>query len=133
MFLVDTSVWVDFLRATDTPQVRVLRQLLDDEAVVGIAPVILQEILQGADSQQRFDKLYRYFSELWIYVPKHPVESHVSAARMYHACRRAGKTPRSSNDCLIAQVAIEHALILLHNDKDFDVIAGVEDTLRLYR
>ena len=99
MFLVDTSVWVDFLRATETPQVRVLRELLDDEAVVGIAPVILQEILQGADSQQRFDKWYRYFSELWVYVPKHPVESHIAAARLYRSCRRAGKTLAESCFC----------------------------------
>jgi predicted nucleic acid-binding protein len=132
MFLVDTSVWVDFLRATNTPQVRVLKELLDDEAVVGIAPIILQEILQGADSEERFEKWRTYFSDLWLYVPKHPVESHVAAARIYHACRRAGKTPRSSNDCLIAQIAIEHALVLLHNDKDFNAIANVEGSLRLY-
>ena len=48
MFLVDTSVRVDFLRGTDATQVRVLNPLLDDEAVVGIAPIILQEVLQGA-------------------------------------------------------------------------------------
>lgn len=132
MFLVDTSVWVDFLRATDTPQVGVLKELLDDEAAVGIAPIILQEILQGADSEQRFEKWRKYFSALWLFVPKDPVESHVAAARLYGACRQAGKTPRSSNDCLIAQIAIEHALILLHNDKDFDAIASVDDNLRLY-
>ena len=28
-------------------------------------------------------------------------------------------------DCLIAQTAIEHDLLLLHNDRDFDRIAGV--------
>jgi predicted nucleic acid-binding protein len=56
MFLVDTSVWVDFLRGSDLPHVRVLKDLLEEEAVVGIAPIILQEILQGADSEQRFEK-----------------------------------------------------------------------------
>ena len=132
MFLVDTSVWVDFLRATDTRQVSVLKELLDDEAVVGIAPIILQEILQGADSEKRFEKWRKYFFDLWLYVPKDPLGSHVAAARIYHACRRAGKTPSSSNDCLIAQIAIEHALILLHNDKDFDAIASVDAALRLY-
>ncbi len=132
MYLVDTSVWVDFLRGTDTPQVRVLQELLEGEAVVGIAPIILQEVLQGADSQQRFDKWRRYFSALWTYTPKHPVDSHVAAAHLYFECRRTGKTPRSSNDCLIAQVAVEHALILLHSDRDFDVIATVENNLRLH-
>ena len=132
MFLVDNSVWVDFLRGSDTTQVRILKALLDDEAVVGIAPIILQEILQGADSERRFEKWRKYFSDLWLYAPKDPVESHVAAARIYHACRQAGKTPRSSNDCLIAQIAIEHGLILLHHDKDFDAIARVDAALRLY-
>ncbi len=28
-------------------------------------------------------------------------------------------------DCLIAQIPLEHNLILLHNDKDFDAISSV--------
>ena len=132
MFLVDTSVWLDFLRGADTTRVRILKALLDDEAVVGIAPIILQEILQGADSGQRFEKWRKYFSDLWLYVPKDPVESHVAAAWIYNACRRAGKTPRSSNNCLMAQIAIQRDLILLHHDKDLDAIASVDAALRLY-
>jgi len=79
MFVVDTSVWVDFLRGTDATQVRVLKALLDDEAVVGIAPIILQEVLQGADSEQRVEKWRKYFSDLWLYISKRPLESHVAA------------------------------------------------------
>ncbi|OGA33839.1 MAG: hypothetical protein A3G80_08940 [Betaproteobacteria bacterium RIFCSPLOWO2_12_FULL_62_13b] len=60
------------------------------------------------------------------------VESYVAAARLYQACRRAGKTPRSSNDCLIAQIAIEHKLALLQDDRDFVAIADVRPELRLY-
>ena len=56
MVLVDTSVWVDFLRAKPTPQVRALKELLAGEEIAGVAPVILQEILQGADSGGRFEK-----------------------------------------------------------------------------
>jgi hypothetical protein len=37
----------------------------------------------------------------------------------------------SSVDCLIAQTAIEHNLLLLHNDSDFDRIAQVS-TLKVY-
>ena len=36
---------------------------------------------------------------------------------------------RSTIDCLIARIAIEHSLVLMHNDRDFDFIAGVEPTL----
>ncbi len=132
MVLVDTSVWVDFLRGAPLPQVRALRDLLAGDTAVGTAPIILQEVLQGADSEARFDKWRRYFDDLWCYVPAHPVQTHVAAARMYQTCRRAGKTPRSSNDCLVAQIALENGLALLHNDRDFEAIAAAIPELRLY-
>lgn len=132
MYLVDTSVWVDFLRGKATAQVRTLRELLAGEDIVGVAPIILQEVLQGADSDQRFEKWRKYFAGLCCYTPADLVASHVAAAKLYQSCRRAGRTPRSSNDCLIAQIAIEHALILLHEDRDFEAIARAVSDLRLY-
>ena len=132
MYLVDTSVWVDYLRGDATPQVRALNDLLTGEEIVGTAPIILQEILQGADSGERFEMWRKYFYDLFCYVPRDPVESHVAAARLYQDCRKAGKTPRSSNDCLVAQIAIENGLTLLHNDRDFNAIASVIGQLRLY-
>jgi len=131
MYLVDTSVWVDYLHGTETQTVGLLRKLLAGDEVVGVAPVILQEILQGADSDERFEKWRKYFAELCCYRPADPVASHIAAARMYQACRRAGKTPRSSNDCLIARIAIEHGLLLLHDDRDFEAIAAVVADLKL--
>jgi len=133
MYLVDTSVWVDFLRGRNTPQVSALKTLLEGDEIVGIAPIILQEILQGADTQERFDKWCAYFLELPCYVSPDPVATHVAAAQLYQRCRRKGKTPRSSNDCVIARIAIEERLLLLHNDRDFDVIAATEPALRLVR
>jgi hypothetical protein len=56
MYLVDTSVWVDYLRGTETQAVGLLRKLLAGDEVVGVAPVILQEILQGADLDERFER-----------------------------------------------------------------------------
>jgi predicted nucleic acid-binding protein len=132
MYLVDTSVWVDYLRGRTTARVRTLRELLAGEDIVGVAPIILQEVLQGADSDQRFEKWRKYFAGLCCYVPAEPIASHIAAARLYQSCRRAGKTPRSSNDCLIARIAIEHALILLHDDRDFEAIARAVPGLRLY-
>ena len=31
MILVDTSVWIDFLRGTDSPERRTLHRLIDEE------------------------------------------------------------------------------------------------------
>ena len=131
MVLVDTSVWIDFLRGTSTVQVATLEALLEGEDLVGTAPIILQEVLQGADSPARFEQWRREFSGLMCYLPLDPIDTHVEAARLYAACRRAGKTPRSSNDCLIARIAVEHDLMLLEDDRDFEAIAIVEKGLRL--
>lgn len=133
MYLVDTSVWIDFLRGRDVAHVTALKALLAGDEVVGVAPAIVQEILQGAEPEERFEKWRRYFSDLFCYVVDDPEATHVAAARLYQQCRRKGKTPRSSNDCLIARIAVEHALVLLHNDRDFEVIAAVEPALQLYR
>ena len=132
MYLVDTSVWVDYLRGNATPQARTLKELLPGEQIVGVAPIILQEVLQGADSQQRFERWRRFFGDLCCYSPRDAVNSHIEAAQMYQLCRRAGKTPRSSNDCLIARIAVEHGLVLLHDDRDFEAIAAVIPDLLLY-
>lgn len=132
MVLVDTSVWIDFLRGAPTPQVSTLEALLEGDDLVGTAPIILQEVLQGADSPKRFEQWRAEFSGLMCYLPLDPIDSHVEAARIFAACRRAGKTPRSSNDCLIARIALEHDLVLLEDDRDFEAIAAVEKRLRLF-
>lgn len=132
MYLVDTSVWIDFLRGRRARHVDVLKALLEGDDTVGTTPLVLQEILQGADSEARLETWRGYFAELACYAPLDLIATHVAAARLYQRCRRLGKTPRSSNDCLIARVAIDEQLILLHNDRDFDSIAAVEPALHVY-
>jgi len=60
---------------------------------------------------------------LFIETPKHEKNSYSQAAHIYFTCRRHGITIRSTIDCIIAQLAIEHDLILLHSDRDFEQIA----------
>lgn len=132
MVLVDTSVWIDFLRGDPTPQVAALEGLLGSDVIVGATPIVIQEVLQGAATPRRFEQWRQAFAGLMCYLPRDPVDTHVEAARLFGACRRAGKTPRSSNDCLIARIAVEHGLLLLHDDRDFEAIAAVEKGLRLY-
>ena len=49
------------------------------------------------------------------------------AAALHRACRRAGETPRSPNDCLVAAVALRHGVPVLHRDHDFTVLAAHTD------
>ena len=90
MYLIDTSVWIDFTRAKSTPAVEFLKNILIEEQQIGITSTIYQEILQGSESQERFVKFQNYFSELSFYHPKHPLESyakaaHISAQRHNHS------------------------------------------------
>lgn len=131
--LVDTSIWVDFIRDRRVAHVEELARLLQSRIAVWIAPPILQEILQGAATHEHQAALDRRFRSIPNLGFANPLDGARAAARVYLNCRVAGKTPRSSNDCLIACLAMEHDVALLHNDRDFDAIAAVEPQLRIYR
>ena len=51
--------------------------------------------------------------------------AHVAAAKIFYHCRRKGIPVRSSIDCLIAQIVLEHDGELLHDDSDFASIGKV--------
>ena len=132
MILVDTSVWLDYFRRIDNDSAAKLDQALTDRKGIGITSTILQEILQGTDSDASFTRFERQLRSQPFFHPLHPIDSYSAAARLYARCRRAGVTIRSTIDCLIAQVAIEHGLDLLHNDGDFDKMALVIPELKIY-
>lgn len=131
-YLVDTSVWIDFFRQRKTPAVDKFYSLLDTPDNYGITEFIFQEILQGALHEKDFQCLADYLISQRLFRPKYEFESYRQAAYLYFSCRRKGITIRSTIDCLIAQTAIEHNLILLHSDKDFPRIAQVVSALKLY-
>jgi predicted nucleic acid-binding protein len=56
-----------------------------------------------------------------MYGPK-GIETYLHAVRIYRDCRKKGKTIRSTIDCIIAAICIENDLVLLHKDRDFDLI-----------
>jgi predicted nucleic acid-binding protein len=133
VILVDTSIWIDFLRGESSPEVERLDVMMTVGLPFGITGVIYQEILQGADSEQSFSRLAEYFGTQRFFHALDPVETHARAAELYARCRRSGITVRSTIDCLIAQIAIEHDLELLHSDRDFDNLASVINELRISR
>ncbi len=119
MYLIDTSVWIDYLNGRATKAVEFLDALLKNPLAIGIADAIYMEILQGARDQKSFDRFRDYFSSQIFYRFADSEKSHAAAAQIYFNARKAGVTVRSTLDCLIAQCAIEHELILFHQDKDF--------------
>ena len=56
------------------------------------------------------------------FIPTLPTD-YDRAAELYRRCRLRGETVRKLIDCLIAAVAIRTGIPVLHNDRDFDVLA----------
>lgn len=125
MYLVDTSVWVDFLRDRDAPHVHLLADLLSHPHVVSITHLVYMEVLQGARDRESQARLKDYFDGQRFVAFEEPMASHAAAARMYLDCRQRGVTIRSAIDCVLAQCAMEFNLTLLHHDRDFLHIAAV--------
>jgi len=128
--LIDTTVWIDWLRGQASATTDRLTRLLDEGDAV-MAPVILQELLHGARSPQALTTLRASFSDLPMLIAD--VDTYADAGALYARCRWKGYTPRSPHDCLIAQLAIDNRLLLLHDDRDFEFIARIEPKLLCWR
>jgi len=129
--LVDTSVWVDFFNGVSSPAAGCLKKMLEAEDSICLTDVILAETLQGFKHDEEFETAKSHLLYFPIYCLQSP-EGYVRAAQLYRTCRKEGVTIRKTIDCLIAQVALDQGLILLHHDNDFDRIATVSN-LRIYR
>ena len=129
--MVDSSVWIDYLGGADTEATRRFAEVLDLGSPVGLTGFVYQEVVQGVSSAREFEQTSEYLGSQTFYHPQDPVGSYLEAARIYFDCRRAGITIRSSTACLIARVCIEHDLLLLHDDRDFEKMAGVVPGLAL--
>lgn len=125
MYLVDTSVLIDFLKGTETIQSKRLEYIILHQIPFGISAFTYQETLQGAKNQKEYDTLNRYLSTQTIYYPTK--QTYELAANLFFKCRKSGITIRSTIDTLIATTATENGLILLCSDKDFDNMVKVVD------
>ena len=125
MILVDTSVLIDLFKGNDNDAVCVFREVIQQQVPFGITSFIYQDILQGARTRKEYVTLNEYLSTQRFFHPKDQLASYAGAAEIYFSCRKKGVTIRSTIDCLIAQIALEHKLLLLHNDKDFTLMAPV--------
>jgi len=122
VILVDSSAWVEFLRATGSSTHLSLRSALQGEVELASTDVIVMEILAGARDDADRDRLRRLLYGLEFLAVDGPAD-YEQAAELYRLCRGKGETPRKLTDCLIAAVAIRNDAELLCEDADFDAIA----------
>lgn len=123
--LVDTSVWISHLRDQDGTDQEMLGRLLRTRQAA-TTDVVLLEVLAGPTSEDVAQRLRRFLAGATYLRQESPVDTEKAAA-LYRACRRAGETPRSLLDCLLAAVAVRHDVPVLHRDREFDVLARHTD------
>ena len=121
MILVDTSAWVEYLRATGSPAHLRLRELVAGEGELATTRSTM-ELLAGAAAQEEVVWLRRLLLRCQL-LPVEGLADYEAAAELHCRCRAGGETVRKLTDCLIAVVAIRHGAALLHRDHDFDVLA----------
>ncbi len=118
MIVVDTTVWVDYLRGTGTPQADWLDANLLQQRL-GLTDLILCEVLQGVNDDHRFEAVRRELLKFEVFSTG-GVALATAAAKNYRRLRAEGYTVRRTLDCLIATFCLLNGHALLHNDRDFD-------------
>jgi predicted nucleic acid-binding protein len=120
--MVDTSAWVEFLRGTGSETNLLVRDSLETDAPLHTTDVVMMEVLAGARDAKHHRSLRRLLGRC-EYVPVDGLADYESAADLYRTCRRGGETVRVLTDCLIGAVALRLGLTVLHDDRDFDILA----------
>lgn len=117
MIVVDSSVWIDNLRKSDTPQVRRLQAIRTSDRVI-VGDIVLLEILQGVRDDAKAATIERDFREYGI-TPMLDGDLASKAARHFRHLRSLGITIRKTPDLIIATFCIAGGHQLLHQDRDF--------------
>ncbi|WP_374950000.1 PIN domain-containing protein [Mucilaginibacter sp.] len=115
--LIDTSVWINYLKKFDTLATGYLENQLE-QMIIATCPTILQEVLQGVLVDSDYKSLKSYFDGL-LMLNNNSYELAIEAAQLYRSFKKNGITVRKPNDCLIAAYAIKNNVLLLHEDRDF--------------
>jgi predicted nucleic acid-binding protein len=117
VILVDSSVWIDYFRSADTPQVALLDSLLG-RARMSVGDLIAAEVLQGIRDDRKFERVKSVF-QTFTRIDLCGYDLAFEASENYRALRGKGITIRKTIDNLIATRCIEDGLTLLHADREF--------------
>jgi predicted nucleic acid-binding protein len=118
MTIVDTTVWIDYLRGAANQHTDWLDRELNRQRI-GLTDLILCEILQGIVGGSTFTRVRRDLSRFEAFDTGGEAQA-VAAARNYRFLRSNGHTARKTVDCMIATFCLTERHSLLHRDRDFD-------------
>lgn len=118
MVIVDTTVWIDYLRGTENSEALWLETNLTRQPL-GLMDLILCEVLQGICNPSAFEEVRDELLTFHIFETGSK-DLAIDSANNYRKLRDQGYTVRSTTDCLIASFCIHAGHELLHRDRDFD-------------
>jgi predicted nucleic acid-binding protein len=118
MVIVDTTVWVDYLRGDENPETRWLDRELQRQRL-GLTDLILCDVLQGIRERRMFENVRTELLKFEIF-SNGGIDLAIAAAENYRVLRQRGHTIRRTIDCLIAGFCLCNGHALLHRDRDFD-------------
>src|SRR5436190_15760225 len=96
LILVDSATWADWLNGNGSDHALRLEQAISSNEALGLAPVILTEVLQGLRSEQAFEDVRKAL--LGFPLLRLDDAGHVEAARLYRSLKKAGRTIRGTID-----------------------------------
>ncbi len=118
MVIIDTTVWIDYLRGVHNKETDYFDRELGRQRF-GLTDLILCETLQGIREEKAFTRVLRELRKFELF-DTGGEEPAVAAARNFRRLRRHGHTVRKTIDCLIATFCLRRGHSLLHRDRDFD-------------
>ena len=118
MVIIDTTVWVDYLRGNITKETSWFESELKRQRL-GLTDLNLCEVLQGVTDESMARQVLRELSLFEIY-DTGGKELAVAAARNFRLLRQRGRTVRKTIDGLIATFCLKQGFSLLHCDRDYD-------------
>jgi len=118
MVIIDTTVWIDYLRGNITKETSWFESELKRQRL-GLTDLNLCEVLQGVADESMARQVLRELSLFEIY-DTGGKELAIAAARNFRLLRQRGRTVRKTIDGLIATFCLKQGFSLLHCNRDYD-------------
>ena len=115
MFLVDSTIWIEYFNGVRSPHTDYLDARLSKD-LIPVGDLMLAEVLQSFRNFAKARDALMRFRIVQMVTPKLAVQS----AQNFRLLRTKGVTVRKTIDSLIATWCIENDVPLLHLDSDFD-------------
>jgi predicted nucleic acid-binding protein len=124
VIIADTSVWVEFDRATGSAVDQRLTELVATGGALSVTEQVMMEVLAEARDEEKEYDLRRLLLRFEL-LRFDAAADFDGAVRIHRRCRGAGITPRGMVDCMIAAVAWRRGVALLAYDRDMRRLADV--------